>query len=85
MVALELAAGVEDTMALELIAADEEAALLDTATVEVGTNELIGLLGVKVDSELKTEVIGSELKVTVGCALDSNEDTDSGIVELIAM
>lgn len=85
VVALELAAGAEDTTALELIAADEEEALLDIATVEVGTNELIGLLGAKVDSELKTEVTGSELKVTVGCALDSNEDTDSEIVELIAI
>ncbi|KAF7929846.1 uncharacterized protein EAE97_009443 [Botrytis byssoidea] len=65
VVALELAAGVDDMTALELIAA-EEAAPLETAVVEVGTNEIIELLGVKVDSELETEVTGSELKVTVG-------------------
>ncbi|KAF7882913.1 hypothetical protein EAF00_011402 [Botryotinia globosa] len=65
VVALELAAGVDDMTALELIAA-EEAAPLETAMVEVGTNEIIELLGVKVDSELETEVTGSELKVTVG-------------------
>ncbi|TGO14720.1 hypothetical protein BTUL_0049g00290 [Botrytis tulipae] len=65
MVVLELTAGVEEMTALELIAAEEEAPL-DTAMVEVGTNEIIELLGAKVDSELETEVTGSELKVTVG-------------------
>lgn len=84
VVALELAAWVEDMTALELIAA-EEAAPPDTAMVEVGTNEIIELLGAKVDSELETEVTGSELKVTVDCELDSIEDKDPGTVELIAM
>ncbi|KAF7911659.1 uncharacterized protein EAE98_011923 [Botrytis deweyae] len=80
VVALELAAGVDDMAALELIAA-EEAAPLDTAMVEVGTNEIIELLGAKVDSELETEVTGSELKVTVGY---ETEDVPLSKAELAA-
>ncbi|KAF7910375.1 hypothetical protein EAE99_011291 [Botrytis elliptica] len=80
VVALELAAGVDDIAALELIAA-EEAAPLDTAMVEVGTNEIIELLGARVDSELETEVTGSELKVTVGY---ETEDVPLSKAELAA-
>ncbi|KAF7912272.1 uncharacterized protein EAF01_001293 [Botrytis porri] len=75
VVALELAAGVEDITALELIAADEEAAPLDTAMVEDGRNEIIELLGPKVDSELETEVTESELKVTVGSIPEDKLET----------
>ncbi|CAD6455611.1 34fddc75-48b6-4e53-94e5-f5db342b5f77-CDS [Sclerotinia trifoliorum] len=88
VVALELSAVELDKIALELITADDEAAIEDTAEVEVGPKELSEPLGAGVDSELKAEdVTGMELKVTVDCEPDSvddilsgAEDDDTGIV-----
>lgn len=93
VVALELSAAELDKIALEVIAADDETTIENTAGVEVGPNELNELLGAGVDSELKAEDwTGRELKVTVDCEPDSVddidpgvEDDDTGIVELMTI